>query len=70
MIKTLLIFLFFISSIFPQSEEIELPPDKGVEYKLNDLSGAIFDEVSKEPLEDVNVDLFTGNKVLKHSLLR
>ncbi|OUX32260.1 MAG: hypothetical protein CBE24_03470 [bacterium TMED264] len=69
MIKTLLIFLFFISSIFPQSEEIELPPDKGVEYKLNDLSGAIFDEVSKEPLEDVNVDLFTGNKVLKHSIL-
>jgi len=69
MFKPLLLFLFFSKVTFSQSDGLELPPDKGVEFKLNGLSGKVFDESTNEPIEDVNIELYTGNKVLKHTLL-
>ena len=68
MYKPLLLFLFLNNLIFPQSDGLELPPDNGVEFKLNRLSGKVFDESTNKPIEDVNIELFTGNKVLKHTL--
>ena len=69
MIRLILIPFFFIGVITPQSGVIELPPEKGVEFKLNGFSGMVFDEKTKKPVEDVTVEIYTGNKVLKHSLL-
>ena len=69
MLKFFLLYLFLNNIIFSQSDVRELPPDKGVEFKLNSLSGKVFDESTNEPVEDVNIELYTGNKVLKHSLL-
>ncbi len=69
MLKLFSIFLFLNNVIFSQSEVSELPPDRGVEFKLNSLSGKVFDKSTSEPIEDVNIELYTGNKVLKHSLL-
>ena len=68
MYKPLLLFLFLNNLIFPQSDGLELPPDNGVEFKLNRLSGKVFDESTNKPIEDVNIELYTGNKVLKHAL--
>ena len=69
MLKFFLLYLFLNNIIFSQSDVKELPPDKGVEFKLNSLSGKVFDESTNEPVEDVNIELYTGNKILKHSLL-
>ena len=69
MIRLILIPFFFIGVITPQSGVIELPPEKGVEFKLNGFSGFVFDEKTKKPIEDVTVEIYTGNKVLKHSML-
>jgi len=69
MIRPVLLFSLLFSIVSAQSDEIELPPDKGVEFKLNTLSGIILDSKTKEPLMDVIVELYTGNKILKHSLL-
>ena len=69
MYKTFLLFLFLNNIIFSQSNLIELPPEKGVEFKLNSLSGKVFDQSTNEPVEDVNIELYTGNKVLKLALL-
>ncbi len=44
-------------------------PKEGVEFKLNTISGIILDSLSSEPLMDVDVDIFTGNGVLKHSTI-
>ena len=67
--KILFICFFLNNIIFSQSDVKELPPDKGAEFKLNSLSGKVIDESTNEPVEDVNIELYTGNKVLKHSLL-
>ena len=69
MIKAYLIFLFFIAVATAQSGDIELPPEKGVEFKLNTISGIIIDSETKEPIEDVTIEIYTGSKVLKHSML-
>ena len=63
------IYIILISVLLSQDQNSELPPDKGVEFRLNGLSGIVFDDVNKKPVEDVVVELYTGNKVLKHSLL-
>ena len=62
MYKTFLLFLFLNNIIFSQSNLIELPPEKGVEFKLNSLSGKVFDESTNEPVEDVNIELYTWLK--------
>ncbi len=64
-----LIHSILIGILFSQEQSPELPPDKGVEFKLNRLFGTVYDNETKEPIEDVIVELYTGNKVLKHSLL-
>ena len=69
MIRSVLTFLLLISMAISQDVDIKLPPDKGIEFKLNTLSGVILDEETGEPVMDVIVELFTGNNILKHSLL-
>ena len=63
------IYIILISVLLSQDQNSELPPDKGVEFRLNSLSGIVRDDATKKPVEDVNIELYTGNKVLKHSLL-
>ena len=63
------IYIILIGVLLSQDQNSELPPDKGVEFRLNSLSGIVFDYATKKPVEDVVVELYTGNKVLKHSLL-
>ncbi len=58
---------FLYISLF--STSLMAQPDEGIEFKLNTLSGVITDSITSENLMDVNIDIFTGNKVLKHSLL-
>ena len=69
MLKPLLIILFLFNVIFAQDDYLNLPSDKGDEFKLNTLSGIILDEITKDPVEDVNIELYTGNKVLKQTML-
>ena len=42
-------------------------PKEGVEFKLNTISGYVIDSLSSKPIMDVNVDIYTGSGVLKHS---
>ena len=44
-------------------------PKEGVEFKLNMISGYVIDSLSSKPIMDVNVDIFTGSGVLKHSTI-
>ena len=63
------IYSILVGVLFARDQILELPPDKGVEFKLNNFRGKVFDNKTKEPVEDVSLDLYTGNKVLKYSLL-
>ncbi len=69
MFKLVLSFLLLISNALSQDKKIILPPDKGVEFKLNSLSGVVLDIQTGKPLMDVIIEIFTGNKILKHSLI-
>ena len=40
-------YICFLQYNFSQSDVKELPPDKGVEFKLNSLSGKVIDEKHK-----------------------
>jgi hypothetical protein len=44
-------------------------PKEGVEFKLNMISGYVIDSLSSKPIMDVNVDIYTGSGVLKHSTI-
>ena len=44
-------------------------PKEGVEFKLNTISGYVVDSLSSKPIMDVNVDIYTGSGVLKHSTI-
>ena len=44
-------------------------PKEGVEFKLNTISGYVIDSLSSKPIMDVNVDIYTGRGVLKHSTI-
>ena len=44
-------------------------PKEGVEFKLNTISGYVIDTLSSKPIMDVNVDIYTGSGVLKHSTI-
>ena len=69
MSRPLIIILFLFNVIFAQDDYLNLPSDKGDEFKLNTLSGTILDGITKDPVEDVNIELYTGNKVLKQTML-
>mgnify|MGYP001334798961 FL=1 len=59
-------FLFYISLLnciaFTQ-------PKEGIEFKLNTISGVVLDSITSKPLMDVDIDIFTGNNILKHSTI-
>ena len=42
-------------------------PKEGVEFRVNTITGFVIDSVSNKPVMDVNVDIYTGNGILKHS---
>jgi len=44
-------------------------PKEGIEFKLNTISGYVIDSLSSKPIMDVNVDIYTGSGVLKHSTI-
>ena len=44
-------------------------PKEGVEFKLNMIKGFVIDSLTSLPIMDVNVDIYTGNGVLKHSTI-
>ena len=44
-------------------------PKEGVEFKLNTISGYVIDSLSSKPIMDVNVDIYTGSGILKHSTI-
>ncbi len=57
-------FVFYIS-IF--SLYLHAQPKEGIEFKVNTISGIVIDSVTSKPLMDVNIDIYTGNNILKHS---
>ena len=44
-------------------------PKEGIEFKVNTISGFILDSLTLTPLMDVNVDIYTGNNILKYSTI-
>ena len=58
--------LFIISLILTN---LFAQPKEGVEFKLNTISGYVIDSLSSKPIMDVNVDIYTGSGVLKHSTI-
>ena len=44
-------------------------PEEGVEFKLHTLTGLVTDSITGQPIEDVYVNIYTGNKILKHTLI-
>ena len=42
---------------------------EGIECKLNTISGIVTDSTNGQPVEEAYVNIFTGNKILKHTLL-
>ena len=44
-------------------------PKEGIEFKLNMIKGFVIDSLTSLPIMDVNVDIYTGNGVLKHSTI-
>ena len=58
----LFIIILSLTNLFAQ-------PKEGVEFKLNTISGYVIDSLSSKPIMDVNVDIYTGSGVLKHSTI-
>ena len=58
----LFIITLILTNLFAQ-------PKEGVEFKLNTISGYVIDSLSSKPIMDVNVDIYTGSGVLKHSTI-
>lgn len=54
-------FMFFIV--------LHAQPKEGIEFKVNTISGVVLDSITSKPLMDVEVDIYTGNNVLKHSTI-
>ena len=44
-------------------------PKEGIEFKVNTITGFVIDSVTSKPIMDVNIDIYTGNGVLKHSAI-
>ena len=44
-------------------------PKEGIEFKVNVIKGFVIDSLTSLPIMDVNVDIYTGNGVLKHSTI-
>ncbi|MFL2983193.1 MAG: carboxypeptidase-like regulatory domain-containing protein [Candidatus Neomarinimicrobiota bacterium] len=58
-----------ISYVFISFMVLCAQPKEGIEFKVNTISGVILDNITSKPLMDVEVDIFTGNNILKHSTL-
>ena len=58
---------FFIVSLFITL--ISSQPKEGIEFKVNMIKGFVIDSLTSLPIMDVNVDIYTGNGVLKHSTI-
>ena len=58
---------FFIISLFITNMSAQ--PKEGIEFKLNVIKGFVIDSLTSLPIIDVNVDIYTGNGVLKHSTI-
>ena len=59
-------FLFILSVCVAM---LSAQPKEGIEFKVNTITGFVIDSVTSKPLMDVNIDIFTGNGVLKHSAI-
>ena len=59
-------FLFMISI---GTALLHAQPKEGIEFKVNTITGFVIDSSTSKPIMDVNVDIFTGNGVLKHSAI-
>ncbi len=57
-------YLFIISALITI---LSGQPKEGIEFKVNTISGFVIDSLTNEPVMDVNIDIYTGNGVLKHS---
>lgn len=44
-------------------------PKEGIEFKVNTITGYVIDSTTSKPVMDVNIDIYTGNGVLKHSTI-
>ena len=71
MYRYLTFILLLYSFLSAQSENVSAPkfPEEGIEFKLNTLTGLVTDSITGQPIEDVYINIYTGNKVLKHTLI-
>ena len=59
-------FVFIISFYYAL---LPAQPKEGIEFKVHTISGFVIDSSNSEPMMDVDVDIFTGNNILKHSTI-
>ena len=57
-------YLFIVSALMTI---LSGQPKEGIEFKVNTISGFVIDSLTNQPVMDVNIDIYTGNGVLKHS---
>jgi len=74
MIRNYLFISILISSLFSQSDDEIVSTylarsDDQIEFKLNTISGVVSDSITTDLLMDVDIEIYTGNKILKHSLI-
>jgi len=71
MFRFITLVLLSSSFLIGQSEIISASkfPEEGIEFKLNTLTGLVTDSITGQPIEDVYVNIYTGNKILKHTLI-
>ena len=60
---------YVISYAFMFFFVLHAQPKEGIEFKVNTISGVVLDSITSKPLMDVEVDIYTGNNVLKHSTI-
>ena len=59
-------FVFIISFYYAL---LPAQPKEGIEFKVHTISGFVIDSSNSEPMMDVDVDIYTGNNILKHSTI-
>ena len=60
---------FLISYAFMFFIVLHAQPKEGIDYRVNTITGVVIDSITSKPLMDVEVDIYTGNNVLKHSTI-
>ena len=61
--KRLVFIISFYYALLPAQ------PKEGIEFRLHTISGFVIDSSNSEPMMDVDVDIYTGNNILKHSTI-